>query len=163
MFGWVKKKVLQAGTDAAKNEIVRFIAGLKGASDQELGMMIAIATIIRVNFTKMGRIPPEALDFGIRRDNNTDYKCEVCAVYLVNAIKQFQSIGQQSDAAGTMIWLHSVRSLNDPEIRLLGREMWKELDRGFPYAFEALEYVREMTGKPLPDIEDELRFTPRGL
>jgi len=73
-------------------------------------------------------------------------------------------MNQPSDALGVMILLHSVRALNVPEIRGLGREMWKELERGFPYVEDTLEEIRGLTGNPLPpNIDDELKFIPHGL
>lgn len=37
-------------------------------------------------------------------------------------------------ATGLMVWLHSIRASQTPEIRVRGREMWAELRRGIPYA-----------------------------
>jgi hypothetical protein len=65
-------------------------------------------------------------------------------------IREFQKIGQPSDAAGTMVWLHSMRALAFPELRELGRDMWNELQRGFPYVSDALSAIEALTGNPLP-------------
>ncbi|MCE7999080.1 MAG: hypothetical protein HEP70_09500 [Rhodobiaceae bacterium] len=164
MFGWLKKKVLEASADAMKNDIERFIVSLRGADDEEISLMVVLANIIRLNLIEMGKIPLAALDLGISRDESVAYQCDMCSVTLVNTIKQFQKMNQPSDAVGAMILLHSVRALNVPEIRIFGREMWQELERGFPYVDDTLEDIRGLTGNPLPaNIDDELRFIPHGL
>ena len=164
MFGWLKKRAMQASSDAMNNDILKFIAGLKGASSQEIATIIVIANIVRLNLMKSGTIPSAALDFNICRDADIELKCDMCSVALVKIIKQFQKMGQLSDATGTMVWLHSVRSLNVPEIRAKGREMWGQLERGFPYVDDALMDVQDLIGEGLPDsISDELTFVPRGL
>lgn len=164
MFGWLKKRALEASTDAMKNDIVRFIASLKGADSEEISTMIVVANILRLNLTAMGKIPPAALNINIPRDYDLEMKCDMCPITLTSTIKQFQKINQPSDALGVMIWLHSVRALNTPELRIYGREMWQELKRGFPYVDETLEQIRELSNKPLPtDIDEEIRFIPRGL
>ena len=35
-----------------------------------------------------------------------------------------------------MVWVHTLRALDRPELRSLGRSMWRELARGFPYVEE---------------------------
>lgn len=164
MFGWVKKRAMEASADAMKNDIERFTAGLSGADDEELSTMLVIANIVRLRLIESGRIPPAALDFGIPRDDALALQCDMCPVALVSLIKQFQKMGQPSDATGAMIWLHSVRALNVPEIRAHGREMWRQLERGFPYVEDALMGIQELVGERLPhNIGDELTFIPHGL
>lgn len=147
-----------------KNDIVRFVASLKGIDDEEISTILVVANILRLNLTEMGKIPPAAMDFSIPRVGDLSLKCDMCPITLVSAIKQFQGMNQPSDALGVMIWLHSVRALNVPELRIIGREMWEELSRGFPYVDDALEHVRALISKPMPsNIGVEIRFIPRGL
>ena len=164
MFGWVKKRAIEAFTDAMRNDIERFTAGLKGAGDKELSTMLVIANIMRLRLIESGTIPPAALDLNILRDDALAHQCDMSSVALVSLIKEFQKMGQPSDATGAMIWLHSVRALNVPEIRILGREMWKQLERGFPYVEDALLDMQELIGEQVPHIIGaELTFIPRGL
>jgi hypothetical protein len=79
-------------------------------------------------------------------------------------VREFQKIGQPSDAAGTMVWLHSMRALAFPEVRELGRDMWKELQRGFPYVSDALSAIEALTGNSLPTGADTAcTFVPEAL
>jgi hypothetical protein len=47
-------------------------------------------------------------------------------------------------AAGLMVWLHSVRASQTPEVRSRGREMWAELERGMDYAYSAAVDLRAL-------------------
>lgn len=164
MFGWAKKKLEVASANAMREDMSRFIAGLRGADNWEIASMLVVANALRLNLIKMGKIPEAALDFSISRDDETQMKCDLCSVALASAVNQFQKMGQPSDAFGAMVWLHSVRALNTPEIRSLGREMWGELIRGFPFVDEPLEEMKRLVGNRLAeDLQYELMFIPRGL
>ena len=88
MFGWFKKRVLEASNDAMKNDIERFIASLKGADDEEISAMLVVANIARLNLTKMGKIPPTALDFSIPRDDNLAIKRDMFPMTLTSVSAQ---------------------------------------------------------------------------
>lgn len=164
MLGWLKKKVENSSADAMKNDVVRFTASLRGADDHELAHMVVISAIIRLNLLRMGKIPPAALDLSIPRDRELDIECNVASITLASAVKQFQKMDQLSDACGAMIWLHSIRALNVPEIRIHGREMWAELSRGHPYVADAVYDLQALMQKEMPeDIKYEARFVPNGL
>lgn len=112
MFGWLKKKVAEKSADAMANDILRFNSSLEGADDEEIATMLVVADIVRLNLMNSGTIPPAALNLKLPRDDRIAIQCDMCSIRLVSLIKQFQKMGQPSDATGTMIWLHSVRALN---------------------------------------------------
>jgi hypothetical protein len=164
MFNWVKRRLEITAVNGAVEDLQRCILGLKGASDQEVGMAVANATVIRLNFRAGGKLPDVVLDLSVRRDDEIRKICDFTQLNLSEAVKYFQKMNQGGDAFGVMIWLHSVRALNIPEVRLFGRQMWRELQRGFPFASAALDDLRLITRKPFPiGTEEQLTFIPRGL
>lgn len=142
---WFKRKIQISSANAAKEDLERFVASLRGASDEELGMLIATATTIRVRLMQSGSLPVHALALPTPGDGTARVQ-----LHLANLVREFQKMGQPSDAAGAMIWLHSMRALAFPEVRHLGRQMWKELQRGFQNAPDALNDIEAITGKELP-------------
>ena len=48
---------------------------------------------------------------------------------LSSMIKQLQQSGNPQLAAGLMVWVHSLRALTRPELRSLGRDMWRGIVR----------------------------------
>lgn len=159
MFGWIKKKGLEAVTKAHRADIEKYITILKGMSGDEIGFLVAGSTVFRV-INSNGILPAQALDLSARREEISDF----VPIALNREIQRFQKENRFNDAAMVMPWLHSVRALNDLELRLLGREMWAEMARGFPFAEEGLDQLREMVRLRLPEgLEAQLLFVPVGL
>jgi hypothetical protein len=156
---WLKRKVQIASVRAAREDLDRFNASLRGATDREIGMVMAIATIIRLRLTTSGRLPRNAFALPTPGDGSAQLQ-----LYLSGMVREFQKIGQPSDAAGAMVWLHSMRALGFPEVRELGRDMWKELQRGFPYVSDALSDIEALTGNQLAAGADTAcTFVPEDL
>ena len=165
---WLKRKLEIKAAKAAREDIERFILGLKGSSDEEMGFVVAQATFIRLRFRADNLLPDAAL--GVGSPLPEDQRMQV-QNFLAQMVSDFQSEagGQAATNAasfslGTMVWLHSMRAFTYPEIRLFAREMWQQLERGFPYASKALDSFESPTGDPLPhDITSNLNFVPPGL
>jgi len=78
---------------------------------------------------------------------------------LSNAIGKLQRSGNPQLAAGLMVWVHTLRAMTRPELRTLGRAMWRELERGFPHVEEAaLPCARNVSLSPETDCDRTLSF-----
>ena len=162
MFGnWLKRKMQLKAVQAGREDMERFILGLRGASGSEIGIIVAQATVMRMRLRKDNLLPDAALDIGMPI---TEEERSQIQTFLGSTIRFFQKEELPSDAVGTMVWLHSMRAFTYPELRLQGREMWQQLQRGFVFAEEALEGFESITGDPVPsDAYDNLDFVPPGL
>ena len=127
MLRWIRRRVELAAVRAATEDIERQISMLKGADSEEVGLVLASATFSRIFLEKHGVAPSGAFDLSVLRDQG---KCFLFQRTLNRIIKEKQKLGAYGDAAGVIILLHTVRALNMPEIRHLGRTMWGELARG---------------------------------
>jgi hypothetical protein len=162
MFGnWIKKRVQLASVRSVTHDLERFVLSLRGHSDEENGMVIAIATIIRMNMRAEGRLPDAALGVGMPLPDTEQAMAQLGVSRLV---QQFQKLKQPIDAAGAMVWLHTLRAFCYPEVRLLGRQMWGKLQRGFPHALDAFAFIERATGTspPLGSLLAS-QFVPPGL
>lgn len=139
--GWLRNKILKWANDSQARELESFILSLKGQSRHELGMLLALASIMRMALREDGTLPDEALGKGepLARDAEA-----LIPLKLSRLIKDFQALGQLQSAAGTMVWLHSMRAIVTPELRLLGRKMWEELQRGFDSSEDQLAALQDM-------------------
>jgi hypothetical protein len=132
MFGWLKRQVQVAVANSFDQDIDRFIRGLKGAGDSEVGAVVACAAHWRNTLEAQ---------FGW----NLDHPGLVAAVQDVGAAMKLNRMIREVQkrepamAVGLMVWLHSVRASQTPEIRLRGREMWAELERGIPHSYSDAE------------------------
>jgi len=158
---WFKRRAQLASIKAVTADIERFILSLRGQSDEENGMLVAIAAIVRVNLRADNLLPDEALGIGTPLAETAQAEVQLRMSQLV---QQFQKHNQLSDAAAAMVWLHSLRAFRYPEVRPLGRQMWGELGRGFPHIFDAFRLIEEATGKPPPaGALQASQFIPVGL
>ena len=157
LFGKIRTQALGAGA----KEIEKFIAGLEAMGDEEIGAMVAIATVIRVNFETHGVIAE-----GVFTDDHLP-SAEVLGRYQleINRLsRQFRKMGLAADSAAAMVWSYTLRCLNVLELRPLGNRMWSELRRGFPYVEEALKKGEAEKREPFPDrVWAEWGLTPTGF
>ncbi|MBL4927934.1 hypothetical protein [Fuscibacter oryzae] len=160
MLGWIKRKVEISSAKAATEDIERQIAMLKGADDDDLGLLIASATFYRFFLNQHGVVPSGAFDLGEVRDAEG---CDFFPMELNRLIREAQKEGNPVGAAGLMILLHSARAINMPELRFLGRSMWKELQRGMPFAPNYLPSLFQAAGIPYNGDSGSVYFIPGGL
>ena len=145
---WFLGKVHPRALESSTKEVKAFVDGLKAMSDEDIGTVIAVATLIRINFETHGVIPEDVFEAGPLP------KVEALGGYqlAINRLaRKFKKMGLATDAMGAMVWSYTLRCLNVPELRELGLQMWAELRRGFPHVEKALKKGEEEKGKPFPE------------
>lgn len=115
---WLKGKF----SEAQRRDLELFLNGLKGADRGEVAAVLAVATHLRNSFPGyreklLDPIPAVAAE-------------PLLSLTLNQGIKDAQRRGDTTAAGGWMVWLHTVRSCDDPGLRYLGKQMWEELARG---------------------------------
>lgn len=125
-----------------------------------MGIVVAMATKIRLDMIKSGILKSNILSE--LTDNTSERLSRIKIEFrLSKLIQEFGDTNQNFSVIAAMVWLHSVRVLTIPGIRHLGTAMWAELQRGFPFAMNAVETIRLSESTPLPpDINSELEFIP---
>ena len=149
--------ITRVANDKQIKEIGDFIDILRSMDDDEIGLAVVMA-----HGARLGMLEGKGLDFMYPAE------CVVAdpsiAVTLNANIRLYQREGRPQYAAGTMVWLHSLRpfyATAKPELRNLAREMWQEFSRGFPYVDDWLEQ-----GHPDPSTRpdsSEMKMFPDGL
>lgn len=133
--------------EAGRKEVQRFVDALQALDDEDMGVVIAVATVIRANMEKEGFLPR-----GLFSENALPSTNELGRYQLdLNKLAgQFNKMGQPTDALGTMVISYSLRCLNVAEYRELGREMWTEIQRGMATAEQALRDGEKTKGEKFP-------------
>ena len=156
-FGKIQTRALHVGA----REVEKFVGGLKAMGDRDIGAIVAIATVIRINMETHGVIAK-----GVFTDGSLP-STETLGVYQLEINKlarQFRRMGLASDSAGAMVWSYTLRCLNVPELRQLGNELWAELKRGFPHVEDALKEGEAAKGESFPErVWAEWGMIPAGL
>lgn len=162
MFGSMFGRRDQRRTDVARaaDEIQQFLLALKGMSDEELGTVAAMAALVRVSLRQEGVLPDEALGIGAPLSETSEATVRGTIAQTALAMQK----QKHAMASGALVWVHTLRAYHFPEVRLLGRQMWGELQRGLPHALSALRFMEEVTHEPPPPGTPlATQFIPVGL
>ncbi|MBZ9859729.1 hypothetical protein [Mesorhizobium sp. CA12] len=153
-MGWLSGKVQKWATNTQARELQEFVSRLRAIDSEELGMILATATHHRHHAAE--RFKWDLMEPGLAEMANPTLTLQIGQI-----IKTLQKDGRPELAAGYFVWLHTVRAANNPDLRQLGRDMWRELERGMPEVQSAAWGWAGLTGVVL-DIRDFERF-PAGL
>jgi hypothetical protein len=160
LLKWLQRRIQLAAIKGGRQDLERFVISLRGQSDEEIGTLVAIAAVIRMRLREAGHLPDEMLQI----TSVHEHEQAATQLHMSRLVRTFQAERQFSDAAGVMVWLHTLRSLSSPELRLLGRQMWQQLERGFLHALPALAQIEAVTGRDLPlGTLQACRFIPDSL
>jgi hypothetical protein len=155
-----KRNIQFASVRDGTADLERFLVALKGMSDQELGTVVAMAAILRMELRHQGLFPDDALDIASQLPESEQ---KAVRSAMSGLALDFQKKNHPS-AGAAMVWLHTLRALQFPELRLLGRQMWGQLQRGFPHVFDAFRFFEGTVGQPLPlGTLQASQFIPVGL
>lgn len=159
--GWLRQRMEGHAARSGAREVENFVESLETTGDADLGVLVAIATAVRVNMEAQG-ILPQGL-FASRALPST----EELGTYQwrINRVTgQFVRARLVADAVGANIWSYTLRCLNVPGLRPAGSRMWAELARGFPHVEEALKAGEAEKGEPFPPrVWAEWSQIPAGL
>lgn len=158
---WLSGMMEDRALKSSAKEVGRFVDGLRRTADRDLGVIVGIATVVRVNMETHGVLPEGLFQ---RRALPPSRELGLLQMRLNGVARQFAKARQQADATGVMVWSYSLRCLNLPGLEPLGRALWAELARGFPHVEEALDEGEERNGTPFDRrVWDEWRLVPPGL
>ncbi len=158
---WLRNRLRHKVVREGRLELVQFLNHVENVSDRDIGPVVAVATMIRINLENMDVVPRNLFDEKWAAE--LDSRGRIVG-RLRNLVRQFEWKKQHNDAVGTLVWLHTLRALTIPELRPLGCDLWRELRRGFSHVEEVLKIVEEAKNEPLdPRVREEYRWIPSGL
>lgn len=137
-----------------EKEILIFIQCLQGQDADEIGFSLAHAFHIKNKLLSRANI--NLMEPLLVITTHPSVRSEI-----MNIINQFKKRKEFADAAGAMIWLHTLRAIEHPELRVYGRQLWAQLHRGLEHVRSQAQIIESMTGKQV-FIDDQDEF-PTGL
>lgn len=126
---WLAHRLNKWASDKQHEELTSFIANLRAMDGAEIGYVLAVATHIRRGMEGDGH---NVMDPIVYTSQNPTF-----VLFLSRMIIEAQKQGRNPEAAALMIWLHTMRAGIRIELRSLGRELWSQLERGFPFVEQA--------------------------
>jgi hypothetical protein len=146
LLKWLKRRAELTAVKSSRQDLERFIATLRGQSESEIATLVAVAAVIRMRLREVGHLPDEVLQV----TSMHEYEQAMVQRRISRLVRRFQTDHEYIDAAGAIVWLHTLRSLSRPELRCLGRQMWQQLERGFMRTPEALAQMAAVTDREPP-------------
>lgn len=140
MLDRLKRKAQLNAIEAAEKDIERFLKSLRGAGIEELATIVVTATHWRNVFAERGINLLDPMEAERKKPD---------LGLLINKLLREVQKEKPAMVTGLMVWLHSVRAANIPEIRKQGRELWAELARAFDQAPEKVAILEPLAGMPL--------------
>jgi hypothetical protein len=132
VFQWIAKKTDGWASGIQEKEILVVTKMLEGMALDEIGVVVASVTDRRSFFNAK-------MDWDFLEPVALLQKVPTVGVQLNKLVRMHQNNKNFAEAAAISILLHTVRSANDPRLRLHGRTMWKILATGFPFVVQAAE------------------------
>jgi hypothetical protein len=97
------------------------ITRIKGMDDAEIGLVMALAADVR---NAMPLLKEALLDLHVL----TGPDCAMLPFQMSQKVHELQRQQRYSDAAASMVWLHTARAAQDQQLRYLVNQMWRELE-----------------------------------
>lgn len=154
MLTWLERKVFSWSIDRQKKELETWLGMLRAMNSDELGAVVATATHMRHGLENKYHV--NLLDPIVTASLSPNL-----VFTLHGLIKEYQSRGDGSSAAAVMVWLHTLRCGISLELRQHGRDLWRELRRGFPFTVAAAQGIYAISGVKLNTERSE--SIPTGL
>lgn len=139
MFNWLKRKATAKITASHAAEVDDWTRKLRFLDSSSIGLIVAIAANVRNECLQVKGIDLLSPHLVIHQDPDI-------AATLVSHIKTFQKAGQNEAASGYFPWLFTVRACFDLDLLPNTRELWRQLERGFPHVESAAEKLEDMFG-----------------
>lgn len=152
-MGWFANLFNKWATGKQRQELSHFVSLLRAMDGVEVGHVVALATHVRHQLEAKGHNPMDPI---VYTAINPGFP-----LLLSRTTIELQKQHRPHDAAAFMVWAHTARAGVRLELRGLGRELWRELTRGFDHVEEGALSFQAMSGVAL-NI-DGAREYPKGL
>ena len=118
-----------------RKEVDAHVAHLRGLDDEAVGIMVAIAAHQR------NALKAENVDL-----SDLKHVATVAPMYHYEMAKAANALTREKrphDSLGLQVWMHSLRAVADPALVAPVKDMWRELERGYPHVGDARTLVKE--------------------
>lgn len=152
MFGPLQRLIQRRATKAAEREIEQFLQILDGFDDHELALVAAQAADV------CGHLYARGIE--VRSPQLASLEWPTLLRDLTSGAIEMRERGEPFRVPGVMVWVHTMRAEQRPEIRRRAKEMWALVERGFEGADRAAFEFETSTGYRLQP--DGFLFVPEG-
>jgi hypothetical protein len=155
-----KNKLGNYSQEQHKKELLPFLEKLDDGDDDDVGMIVAIGTILRMQINCKNGLLQDVLDSGYKAPHD---KLAEILLNMSSLTIDLQKDGRTRDAVGVAVWVHTLRCFAHPEFIDYGKNIWSELSRGFDFIGIALDNLETVTGNSIPNkqaIIENAKYIP---
>jgi len=143
---WLQQRVELRAVRSGRRGLEQFVASLQHQSDEDVAVIVVAAAAVRMRLREAGHLPDDVMHLAAERE----YERATEQQRISRLVRRHQRRSEYIEAAGAMVWVHTLRSLTMPELHDLGMQMWQQLARAIPCSAEALARLESATHRPLP-------------
>ena len=132
VFGFFKSQ-RQKFKEEGERMFDNYISALKGCAAAEIGATLDMASRIKYATTIYGSKTDELLLFEDPLRVPEDVAFDTLKMWKRYMFEISNTVEGMAKVGALSIWYLSLLAGQIGELRIRGREMWKELERGFPY------------------------------
>jgi hypothetical protein len=139
MFGGLRAKAHASLVRIQGREMIDCIGRLQSQDSDEVAAILAVAMHYRnsmLSELKMDLMYPLV---AIQQDHRL-------ADRLNRDLQEVQREKLFSLGSAIIVWLCTIRAAQEPALRSLGRDLWRQLARGFPHVHEAAASLGQISG-----------------
>jgi hypothetical protein len=145
MLGWVREKLGQAADSARSDEMHRFVTELHEMKDEEVALVVVAATQVRHKISQI-------YAWDVLDPQTVLMQNRLAHVELANNVREMQKCRHKMAAVGFRVWLYTIESVRVYHLWYLGRPIWNNLIRGFPYVPDVVDTLGGVPGA-MDDVE----------
>lgn len=143
---WLQRRVEQRTLRVGRDGLEQFVSTLAGQSEQQIAVFVVMAAAVRLRLREAGHLPDDVLHISPERE----YEQATVLQRIARLARRHQRRSEYLEAAGAMVWVHTLRALTVPDLQELGYQMWRQLERALPHAADALARIESATHQTLP-------------
>lgn len=156
MFGWLKRSAQHSRIERARVDMDLYVRSLRGMTSFEVATSRVLASTVLLEIGHDGDLLKDVLD-------GKSFDEQLMKTLLANleiAVRKAQKVKAFAIAAGLMLWIHSLRAVMFPPLRIDGKSVWNEMERGGADYAEAMHKL-QISGLDIPnDVIWDMAYVP---
>lgn len=150
MFSTVKNYILKKALATRTKEVKDYIFHIEKLTDEDLGLILAFATHIRHHFDNLYGMKLLDPAFTIEKDIGSIMKLNM---FYRDARKEQETQSQQVTIPAIILWVHTLRSVEDKELIPYVAKIWEIFSNGVKHVPQVKEQLRASLNLNITDYD----------
>jgi len=136
----IKKLFYRFSLKTAERDLKAYLDKLCSGHVEQLAMILAHSLLV---YSQLLKLIPGLKKLIDSSDEGYDLDINDLVIQTNSLAKEYQKDSDGLNAAGTMLWNHTFRCLRHPELKKYGQEIWKVLNKTYPYVRDYFNELKQ--------------------